>query len=129
MFSCKVQLKVEEQKRELEHYDLNSQENDNALQALVKLRRKNEPLESKVAQLRKDVHHGTFASSSTEGNVQSMQEEVDALNSKLINLTAEVVAVCLGVEVIQMSLSSAETTLENKNADLVRCQAQIGKLT
>lgn len=120
---------MEEQKRELEHYDLNSQENDNALQALVKLRRKNEPLESKVAQLRKDVHHGTFASSSTEGNVQSMQEEVDALNSKLINLTAEVVAVCLGVEVIQMSLSSAETTLENKNADLVRCQAQIGKLT
>lgn len=96
---------------------------------MLKLKYKNATLEVELAQLNKKVLNGKLASSSTGRNVQSMEEKVDALKIKLNNAKAEVVALPLDVEVIQMTLSSAKSTLETENDDFVTCQAQIWKLT
>lgn len=50
-----------------------------------------------------------------------MQKKVYALDIKLCSTKAEVVAVRLDVDVIQMTLSFLETALENKNNDMIRC--------
>lgn len=72
VLSCKLQLEVKEHKRELQQYNLKPQHNEKALQDLMELRQKNGDLESKIAELHKDVQNETFASSFGQGNVQSI---------------------------------------------------------
>lgn len=50
-----------------------------------------------------------------------MQENFDALNTKLNIAKAKVVALHLDVKVIQLTLSSTKSALENRNEDLVGC--------
>lgn len=74
-----------------------------------------------------DVQNGK-SSYLAEENDQSMQEEVNALNFKLSSSRAKAVALCLDVESIQISLSSAKTALESRCADLVRYGTKNGEL-
>ena len=129
VLSRNLQAEVEEQKRELKQYDLKDKENEKLLEDLAELKRKNEALESEVAQLRKDILDGTFASNPREGEVHALQEKVDALNMELDRTKAEAVALRLDVDAMQLALSSAERTLENRNNDLSNYRAQIRELT
>ena len=129
VLSRNLQAEVEEHKRELQQYDLKAKENDSALAHLAELKLKNDALESELTQLRKDVIDGTFASTSREGEVQTLQDMVDASNMELANAKAEAVALRLDVEVMQMTLSAAESALENRSNDLNTCRIQIRELT
>lgn len=57
-----------------------------------------------------------------------MQEKVDALNVKFNNAKLEVVAVLLDVEVIQMTLTSAKSSLEKGMMTWSNVKSKIWKL-
>lgn len=57
-----------------------------------------------------------------------MQEKVDALNVKFNNAKLEVVAVLLDVEVIQMTLTSAKSSLEKRMMTWSNVKSKIWKL-
>lgn len=100
MLPCKLQVEVEEQRLELQQYNLKAQENNKASEDLLEPKNRNEALDFELVQLRKDVLDGTFASTFREGEGQAIYEKVDALNFKLYSAKGEVVALRLDVDVI-----------------------------
>lgn len=128
VLSPKLQEEVVAQKCELQQNHLKANENDKALQDLLKLKYRNEAPKSEFAKLRKNVLDGTYSSISRKEKFQTMQEKVDASNIKLKTAKEKKVALRLHVDVMQLTLSFAKSALENKTIDLVRFEFKFDSL-